>query len=361
MESEKLGKVSVGLASRVTDTAPETDLSEAGVAGYAGVQDIGGAFILRRSDNALSTLTWGDVYNHFNGDTANIVRYDSPEIAGFIASAASWGEDDIWDVGLRYSREGARIQVRECDCLYRGHQVPRVLLATDPDSARTRWWARSPSFTSHRVSISPSPPVTANGTARWMTPTVSRARRTIPKYIYAKLGWLAKLNGLGPTAFYGEYGWFKDYVSAGIDADGIVVALDSADPANLVCEREVTPAGSPATRPRCGASASCSTSRRPRCRSISATATTRRSSTSSMSASQCCYGRSDRRLRHDDRGLEDRVLSHGSISAAAGRRSASVGVFLGGLFARDQRPHVADAEMMLGVVADRAWDGGGSH
>ena len=32
---------------------------------------------------AFTALAWGDVYNHFNGDTANIVRYDSPAVAGF--------------------------------------------------------------------------------------------------------------------------------------------------------------------------------------------------------------------------------------------------------------------------------------
>jgi hypothetical protein len=69
IESEKHGKLSVGLASRVTDTAPETDLSEAGLAGYAGVQDIGGAFAFRLNDGTLASAGWGDVYNHFNGDT----------------------------------------------------------------------------------------------------------------------------------------------------------------------------------------------------------------------------------------------------------------------------------------------------
>jgi predicted porin len=31
-----------------------------------------------------------------------LVKYDSPEFAGFTASA-SWGKDDFWDVALRYS------------------------------------------------------------------------------------------------------------------------------------------------------------------------------------------------------------------------------------------------------------------
>ena len=32
------------------------------------------------------------------------MRYDTPEFGGFVASAA-WGEDDFWDVALRYAGE----------------------------------------------------------------------------------------------------------------------------------------------------------------------------------------------------------------------------------------------------------------
>jgi len=110
-ESKTLGRVTLGLASRVSDGAPENDLSETGLAGYAGVQDIGGGMSLRRSgDGAQIGVGWGDIYSHFNGDTANLIRYDSPSIAGFTFSA-SWGEDDIWDVGASYEGKLGQIQV----------------------------------------------------------------------------------------------------------------------------------------------------------------------------------------------------------------------------------------------------------
>jgi len=38
------------------------------------------------------------------GDRFNVVKWDSPEFHGFVASAA-WGEDDFWDVALRYAGE----------------------------------------------------------------------------------------------------------------------------------------------------------------------------------------------------------------------------------------------------------------
>jgi hypothetical protein len=235
VESEKLGKFSMGLASRVSDTAPETDLSEAGVAGYAGVQDIGGAFILRRADNDFAELTWGDVYNHFNGDTANIVRYDSPEIAGFIASA-SWGEDDVWDVGLRYATEG------------RGFKFEGVIAYTEVTDAQDEVIGngldQNTLVGSFSILHEPSGlNVTfAGGRREWQGTVVDadNIARTPEdtEYIYAKLGWLAKLNGLGPSAFYGEYGWFKDYVTAIEDGGAIVASLDASGNAVRVSGNE---------------------------------------------------------------------------------------------------------------------------
>jgi hypothetical protein len=37
-------------------------------------------------------------------------------------------------------------------------------------------------------------------------------------FIYAKLGLITNLNSLGHTAFFAEYGYFQDFVSAGADA-----------------------------------------------------------------------------------------------------------------------------------------------
>ncbi len=213
IESENLGKVSVGRASRVSDTAPENDLSEAGVAGYAGVQDVGGGFAFRRADGVLLGLGWGDVYNHFNGDTANIIRYDTPELAGFVASA-SWGEDDIWDVGLKYEGEGAGFklgasiaytEVSDTDGEFadvaQSTVVGSVAILHEASGLNALISAGSREFDESVVD--------ADGAVR--TPEDAR-------FIYGKIGWIAKLTALGPTAFYGEYGRFKDFVSVQGDA-----------------------------------------------------------------------------------------------------------------------------------------------
>lgn len=72
-------------------------------------------FIVRSSGNlAPPELTWGQLSFCYvqalsfggdcNGIVMNGVRYDTPSVAGFTASV-SWGEDDFWEVGLRYARE----------------------------------------------------------------------------------------------------------------------------------------------------------------------------------------------------------------------------------------------------------------
>lgn len=213
IESESYGKFSLGKASRVTDTAPENDLSETGVAAYAGVQDVGGAFLLRRRDGTLLDLAWGDLYNHFNGDTANLVRYDTPAMAGFIVSA-SWGEDDIWDVGVKYDGEGggfhlaaslAYTEVRDTD-----GEFADVDQSTVVGSAALLHQASGlNALVSFGVRSFDGQAIDADGVLR--TPADA-------KFIYVKIGWIATLNGLGPTAFYGEYGRFEDFVTVVDDA-----------------------------------------------------------------------------------------------------------------------------------------------
>lgn len=104
VENNQLGRIAIGQAPRATDTVPESDLSGTRVAAFSGVQSIGGSFAIRRNDGTLTGVAWSNLHSHFNGDTANVTRYDTPEIAGFTLSA-SWGEDDIWDIAAFYAAD----------------------------------------------------------------------------------------------------------------------------------------------------------------------------------------------------------------------------------------------------------------
>ncbi|HYD16256.1 MAG TPA: porin, partial [Hyphomicrobium sp.] len=113
LASKDYGKVSVGrMAHAAKSAAMFTDQSGTQIidnytflAGFP-------QFRLREGDGTLSALTWGQLGFCYtqgaplggdcNGIVMNGVRYDTPTFAGFTASA-SWGEDDFWEVGLRYA------------------------------------------------------------------------------------------------------------------------------------------------------------------------------------------------------------------------------------------------------------------
>jgi len=108
IKSESLGKVGVGLQSMVSDNAAIlVDGSGSLVPANWVTFDVGGFEYQQTSGVATGRRIIGDNCNGGGdclGVPLNSVRYDSPTFAGFSASAA-WGEDDVWDIGLRYAGE----------------------------------------------------------------------------------------------------------------------------------------------------------------------------------------------------------------------------------------------------------------
>jgi predicted porin len=117
VKSKTYGKLAVGLEGTSTyhllddaDGANTRNYSDAEAASVAQ-----GAFLIRsggllQAGSGGATLRWSDLARGFNNGMPgqdgrrNIVRYDSPEFAGFVASV-SWGEDDLWDTSLTYKGE----------------------------------------------------------------------------------------------------------------------------------------------------------------------------------------------------------------------------------------------------------------
>ncbi len=54
--------------------------------------------------------SWVDFATQFGPGRNDAIRYDSPSIYGFIASA-SWGDNDYWDVALRFAKEWNSIKI----------------------------------------------------------------------------------------------------------------------------------------------------------------------------------------------------------------------------------------------------------
>lgn len=106
VRSEQFGSIKLGKAAQATQDFDRISTSSANVAS------------LPNSLQPLSNAHLGGVDLPFDGGYRNIVRYDSPTIAGFTASA-SWGsavtdvdnDGETYDVALRYAGEVTGLKI----------------------------------------------------------------------------------------------------------------------------------------------------------------------------------------------------------------------------------------------------------
>jgi predicted porin len=103
IESEKLGRVSIGQQSTAADGVTAVSLANTLVSGSP---DHG--FSLEVAGTGGIIL--GEFANDFDAGRDDVIRYDSPSIYGFILSAA-WGDDDYYDLALRFAKEWNSIKI----------------------------------------------------------------------------------------------------------------------------------------------------------------------------------------------------------------------------------------------------------
>jgi predicted porin len=120
LSSKDYGKLWLGLTSDAADGITEINLANTNHFASSNKQYSGdggsGFFILQNNGNPIGlgpsgSLKWGNVSSPpgaaqqiGEGHRENLVKYETPTFAGFTASAA-WGEDDLWNVALRYKGE----------------------------------------------------------------------------------------------------------------------------------------------------------------------------------------------------------------------------------------------------------------
>ena len=103
IESEKLGRVSVGQQSPATDDITIINLG-AQMSDAALHYNNNFGLRLNMAFGLVTDLTWADFAHSVDALRGDFVRYDSPAIYGFVLSAVA-GEDDVWDVALRYQAD----------------------------------------------------------------------------------------------------------------------------------------------------------------------------------------------------------------------------------------------------------------
>ena len=104
LDHKSLGRVTVGRITTATHGISGVNLGDTSVIANVNIG------YWQRSFTAIGTaFSWTNLLggNAVNGSTlsrANAISYTSPTFGGFTVSAA-WGENDIWDVALRYAGE----------------------------------------------------------------------------------------------------------------------------------------------------------------------------------------------------------------------------------------------------------------
>jgi predicted porin len=134
LKSKTYGQASVGLQASATDQITEINQTQTkDFAKYSDIEDTGLGLLLRSArtgrlttsnpQQQTATTTPGEggvTWRRLIGDGGdqpgegerryNLVKYETPEYKGFTAQAA-WGEDDFWDVALRYTGEHAGFKI----------------------------------------------------------------------------------------------------------------------------------------------------------------------------------------------------------------------------------------------------------
>ena len=240
IESEKYGKVSLGLQSAAGDNAVlGTDFSgtlfpansvtfdggfmrlrPSGQDSGASSSKVGGYAIAGRWHQFNWCESLGDVgagiAGDCNGDRTDVIRYDSPTIAGF-SLAASWGEDDRAEVKLAYAGEMAGFKLSLATAY--GHSTDNGQSGSPGNPtpvnaalvADTDYWQIGGTV-KHLASNLWLHVYWGQEFADNFTNGSNAQGEVIPdkKTLYIKAGWSPKLNQLGTTHFYGEYGFDDD-------------------------------------------------------------------------------------------------------------------------------------------------------
>ena len=198
---KRFGKIWLGQGSISTDEIVQSDLSGTAVSGnYADAGVMGAAFLFYNKQ----TQSWdgpavGDVINSLNGNNDDRIRYDTPTIGGFFASAA-FVSGGAADAALRYAGKAGPFELAA--------SVGYLNLNGINATADNR--VSGSASVLHESGI--------NLTIAGGRQQHKNAARSDGKSLYGKVGYIAKLFGVGPTAFGFDYGVYDDYGQNGDEA-----------------------------------------------------------------------------------------------------------------------------------------------
>jgi hypothetical protein len=217
LDHTQLGRLTVGRINTATAGITTIDLGGAGVIANAsiGYWQRGMNLII---DDTIQAGTWnnalgGGTVNGASLSRANAIMYNSPTLGGFSA-AASWGENDTWDVALRYAGEygGFRLAAGI------GYQHNSTgLNDVNADIPSTLATAPQPNVLKGSASVMH----VASGiylTGAYLNQDNDTAGRVDTRLYYVQGGIAKNWTGLGNTTVYGEWARVDDGIICGAGA-----------------------------------------------------------------------------------------------------------------------------------------------
>lgn len=230
LKNDDLGKLSVGLTAmasyHIVDmmTASTWYFARQGIGAWIGSE--GNGFFLRKEDgtltNGANALRWGDIDAHApdaspgNGRRLDAVRFETPDLFGFVVSTAFSGEGAA-DVALRYKKEVGDFELVAGIgyAQYSQHEIRRCAVVGDPDAVRCHTLGLSGS-----VSHVPSG-LYVYGAYGQQRDLKRRALfqgpvENVDRNAYVQVGLARKLFAAGKTTIFAEYE--RDNVGAGVNA-----------------------------------------------------------------------------------------------------------------------------------------------
>jgi len=210
IQSDTLGKLSVGKQSMAADNAAlGTDFSGTLFPANGVTFDGGNLRVVQNGADTgarwMNVAFWCEhagvgLANDCAGGRLNGVRYDTPTFAGF-SLGASWGEDDYWDVALRYSGEfsGFKMAFATAYSESTDADLPGTGANTNDNQyfqiggmikhLASGLWVHG-TWGKNFIDDEPGNHAPHDDITGW----------------YVKAGWTTKFSHLGNTHFYGEYG-----------------------------------------------------------------------------------------------------------------------------------------------------------
>lgn len=243
LKSNRLGQVSVGLIPQASQHAAALVDGSGSLVMANWVPLDGMAINLSRNGTQLvlpngtgfptGALMWCGstalpVAGDCDGIPTNAVRYDSPTFSGFSMSA-SWGEDDFWDVAVRYAGEfngvkfaaTAAYSYHSDETQFTGFDIVTGLTAFHPVRLDSGYF-QAGAFIHHVASglfLYGAYGVEDNDST--FADAAITAGQPSGHNWYLKAGLRRKWSSLGNTVLYGEYGERTDMYHPALTAFGV--------------------------------------------------------------------------------------------------------------------------------------------